>query len=54
MWIIIKFYLFVIKSANVNNGEGDAYPPNVDFFSFVLPFPLNGAINKFKGYEAEL
>ena len=38
----------------MNNGEGDAYPPNVDFFCFVFTLPLNGAINKFKGYEAEL
>ena len=38
MWIIIKFYNIVIKSANVDKGGGgggqNAYPQNVDKKTF--------------------
>ena len=30
MWIILKFYNIIIKSAHVNRGGGKAYPQNVD------------------------
>ena len=38
MWIIIKFYNIIIKSANMDKGGGDqnAYPQNVDVYFFLL------------------
>ena len=37
MWIIIKFYNIIIKSANVTKGGGNAYSQNVDKNRFFYP-----------------
>ena len=50
MWILIKFYNIIIKSANVYKwGGGNAYPQNVDKYTFSLFYPsLTGIFCAFR------